>query len=125
MGSDSESWVIRKGEQRSISIKSGEREWGRVKGRKKKERGEQKRGKRETQVVRCEDKTREKRGRQADEEAEAGEARWKERGSRVGEGAWRSQALESFLHQTFAQQTDTVQLCFFLFLIDIFESVPA
>lgn len=95
------------------------------KGERKKERGEQKRGKRETQVVRCEDKTREKRGRQADEEAEAGEARWKERGSRVGEGAWRSQALESFLHQTFAQQTDTVQLCFFLFLIDIFESVPA
>lgn len=68
---------------------------------------------------------RKERGRQADEEAEAGEVRWKEGGSRAREGAWRSNALESFLHQTFAQQTNTVQLCFFLFLIDIFESVPA
>lgn len=54
---DSESWVILKGEQRSVSIKSRERERGESRGDRKRERRGQKRGKRETQVVRCEDKT--------------------------------------------------------------------
>lgn len=52
----------------------------RVKRKKRKEREEQKRERREIPAVRRGDKTRE---REVDEEAEAGEVRWMEIGSRV------------------------------------------
>lgn len=61
--------------------------------------------------------------REGDEEGEAGEGRWKGSESRVGAGTWRPQIWSPFLYQASAQQINTIQLGFFLFLIDIFESV--
>lgn len=89
------------------------------------ERREEKRKGEKKGAVKCGGKTwgKETGRREGDEEGEAGEGRWKGSESRVGAGTWRPQIWSPFLYQASAQQINTIQLGFFLFLIDIFESV--